>query len=205
MPLPTPSIILLAAGASRRYGGIKLLAPVGDMPLLRHSVAAALSASPDVTVVTGAHAAMLRPVLHDLPVRLLHHRGWPDGIGSSIAAAFADLLRRSAPPDLALVGLADQPGIGVRQWQAMIERAAGEPGCIVAARHDADGLLGPPCAFPREDFAALAALRGDGGAKPILRSNPDRVCIVDMPEAALDIDQRSDLSRSDSSVPGGAR
>jgi CTP:molybdopterin cytidylyltransferase MocA len=51
------AFIVLAAGAGRRFGGPKQLAPLDGRPLLQHVV----DAAPDpLTVVLGAHADQVR-------------------------------------------------------------------------------------------------------------------------------------------------
>jgi molybdenum cofactor cytidylyltransferase len=55
------------------------------------------------------------------------------------------------------------------------------------------GEIGAPAIFPRSAFRDLTELRGDIGAREVLRRNPDRVLRVPMPSAALDIDTPEDL------------
>ena len=50
-----------------------------------------------------------------------------------------------------------------------------------------------PAIFPRSMFQALARLRGDTGARALLRRNSDRLVRVPMPSAAIDIDTPEDL------------
>ena len=50
-----------------------------------------------------------------------------------------------------------------------------------------------PAIFPRSAFRDLAELRGDVGAREVLRRNPDRVLRVPMPSAALDVNTPEDL------------
>ena len=52
---------------------------------------------------------------------------------------------------------------------------------------------GAPAIFPRTSFRELAELRGDTGARALLRRNADRVVRVAMPSAAVDIDTPEDL------------
>ena len=50
-----------------------------------------------------------------------------------------------------------------------------------------------PAIFPRSAFRDLAELRGDVGARMLLRRSADRVVRVPMPSAALDVDTPEDL------------
>jgi molybdenum cofactor cytidylyltransferase len=53
--------------------------------------------------------------------------------------------------------------------------------------------MGVPAIFPRTMFRELAQLRGDVGARALLRRNADRVVRVPMPSAAVDVDTPEDL------------
>jgi molybdenum cofactor cytidylyltransferase len=54
---------------------------------------------------------------------------------------------------------------------------------------------GIPAVFSRHWFPTLLNLRGDQGARGLLRSDGAQVCAVDIPEAAMDIDRVEDLQR----------
>jgi molybdenum cofactor cytidylyltransferase len=55
------------------------------------------------------------------------------------------------------------------------------------------GTCGAPAIFPRSAFRELGELRGDAGARMLLRRNADRMVRVPMPSAALDVDTPEDL------------
>ena len=185
--------VLLAAGSSSRYGGIKLLAPVDGMPLVRHAALAALDAGLTLVVVTGAHIEPVEDALQGIAAARLHNADWDDGMGSSIAAAFSHLLRTPESYAAAIVYPADLPLIGHAQLARLIERHRLAPSRIQAA--DIGGVLAPPCLFPRDCFAELARLSGPRGARSVLERHADRVEAVAMPEAAVDIDTRDDYRR----------
>lgn len=185
--------VLLAAGSSSRYGGVKLLAPVDGVPLVRHAALAALDAGLALVVVTGAHVESVEDALQGIAAVRLHNADWAGGMGSSIAAAFSHLLRTRATYDAAIVYPADLPLIGRAQLAALIERHRLAPSRIQAA--DIGGVLAPPCLFPHDCFAELARLRGPRGARIVLERHAGRVDAVAMPEAAIDIDTRDDYRR----------
>ncbi len=185
--------VVLAAGESTRFDGIKLLATIGGVSLLRHAVDVARNAADEVLVVTGAHAAQLQSELHALAVPALHNRDWPLGMGESIGFAFRSLIQRHPPPKAALVCLADQPRVTDADLQQLITQWQQHPACIVAADHGA--RLGPPCVFPQRCFEELAALSGPRGAQGLLRREAGQLIRVSMPQAAVDVDTREDLAR----------
>ena len=78
--------VVLAAGDSSRFGKPKQLAIFHGELLVRRSVTAANEAGcAPVVVVLGADAAQITPVLAGLPVSIIEHRNWSNGLGSSIA------------------------------------------------------------------------------------------------------------------------
>ena len=88
-------VVIMAAGAGRRFGGCKSLAPLAGRPLLQWPIDAAAAVAPGhVHLVTGAWDGALREALAAGRLRgveLHHHPGWPAGLGSSIAAGVAAL------------------------------------------------------------------------------------------------------------------
>jgi len=188
--IPRPWVVLLAAGASRRFGSPKQLATVGGESLLRRMTRIALAARPaGCVVVLGARAARLRRELAALDVVVVVNDRWRDGLSHSLAAGVAAL---PAEARSVLVLLADQAGLGPADLELLFACWRRAPGRIAAA--SVDGRLGPPAILPRAVFPALARLRGDRGARDLLRDPRRRAVGVDLPAAALDVDRPSDLA-----------
>ncbi len=57
------------------------------------------------------------------------------------------------------------------------------------------GVLGAPAAFAGAVFGEVAALRGDRGARDVVRRDPSRVRAIALRDAALDVDRPTDLAR----------
>jgi molybdenum cofactor cytidylyltransferase len=187
--------IVLAAGASRRFGSPKQLVRFEGQLLVQRVIAAATELTGSaVTVVLGAHAAQIVPNLPPGSAGILINRGWQEGIASSIRLAVS---RLSGACDGALIMLADQPmvaGSGLTRLAAAWRR---QPRSIVAARYGS--VTGVPAIFPRWCFNDLTALRGDQGAKVLLGRYSDYVVRLALPEAAVDIDYPEDLLELSSS------
>jgi molybdenum cofactor cytidylyltransferase len=182
-------VIVLAAGAATRFGSPKQLARVQGRPLLHLAVARAVEvAGQSVTVVLGANAADLVALLRHTGASMVINRDWPEGLGSSVRAGVGQI---PAGADAALLMLADQPAVTAEDLRRLVEAWRRQPNCIVAAQYA--GTAGVPAIFPREDFAALSALRGDAGARALLRRGGDRLVRVPLPSAAIDIDTPEDL------------
>ena len=192
-PAETPALhaVVLAAGGSSRFGSPKQLIRVQGHALLTRAVANAVEvAGRAVTVVLGAYAAELTPLLRHSSATVLINREWQEGIASSIRTAVA---RLPAGCDGVLLTLADQAAVTVDDLARLIAAWRSDSQRIAAARYDA--TLGVPAIFPRSDFPALAALRGDRGARDLLHRHADRTIAVALANASIDIDTPEDLLR----------
>ena len=105
--------VLLAAGASRRFGGAKLLADAGGEPLVARTARALLDGGADhVVAVLGARAVEVGQALQTLVTRIVLNGRWEDGMFGSVrvglAAADPESLRLAVvPADLATLEPAD--------------------------------------------------------------------------------------------------
>jgi CTP:molybdopterin cytidylyltransferase MocA len=184
-------IIVLAAGAATRFGRPKQLAVLDGRPLLMHVLGRALEvAGSSVSVVIGAHASAIAPVLNRCNVGVIVNRGWDEGIASSIRLGVQRLPGACAG---VMLLLADQLGVTAADLQHLADLWHRQPGSIVAARYG--GALGVPAIFPRALFSELLELRGDRGAQIVLRRHESRLVALQVPGAAQDVDTPEDLKR----------
>jgi oligoendopeptidase F len=183
-------LVLLAAGASVRMGRPKQLLEVDGEPLLRRAVQAALATpTRPVVVVLGAHAALIRPVVADLPVLLVENPDWAEGLGASLRTGVRALEAAAPGLDAMVVALADQPHFSAALVGRLLAEQARTGRAIVASRHGDRG--GPPALFLRSRFDALRHARGDAGARALLASAAAEVALIDVPDAA-DLDTPDD-------------
>ncbi len=183
--------LVLAAGASTRFGSPKQLVRVHGRPLLHRAVANAVEvAGQAVLVVLGAHAAELAPLLRHTTASVIVNRGWAEGLASSIRAGIAHL-----PPscDGVLLVLADQAAVTAEDLRRLVGVWRRDPDYIIASRYEA--TVGVPAIFPRSQFTQLAALRGDRGARELLHRAADRLIAIELANAGVDIDTPEDLLR----------
>jgi molybdenum cofactor cytidylyltransferase len=187
--------VMLAAGNSRRFKGIKQLAMLHDKTMINHVTGQfythgeLIPQLQSLTVILGSQAEQIRPLLPDY----VHSKvciNWQDGMGASLAFA-----ARHIKPDVShlLVVLGDQVDIAQVQITKLIQHSYLAPDKIIVARFK--HITGPPVIFPRRFFASLAKLNGDKGAKTLLKTHCHQVLAVDLPEAQNDIDTQADLQR----------
>jgi molybdenum cofactor cytidylyltransferase len=169
----SPIIVLLAAGESRRFGGIKQLVEIDGQPMLRRVARTVLDQGVPVIAVTGAHAERVEAVLDDLPLQIIRHAGWQDGMGSSLAAGIRCVEAWFPQASAVLLCLADQPLLGAPLFETMLQRHREAPDrLLVTEQH---GISGPPVLFPRDCFAALTVLSGSRGAYALIEREAARV------------------------------
>lgn len=180
-------IIILAAGASTRFGSPKQLALFNGKPLLRHAVETAMEADlGPVTVVLGAVDPPCRHLLAGTNVQIVHNPDWRDGMSSSIKAGLRPWLGSALDGVVILLG--DQPRVAARHLRVL--EAASPRYAIVATRYH--GKLGVPAWFSWETFPELMNLEGEKGAQGVIVQEP-RTHFVDLPAAGLDVDIPADL------------
>ena len=188
---PNIHAIILAAGQSQRFGRVKLLEEFNGRTLVRHSLDVARSVfRGNSWLVTGHSADGIEDAARGLAGHVLYNSQYAQGMGSSIACGAAACSSRA---DAIVIMLADQPLISRSHLEHLARRWTGDADAIIATEFD--GILGPPVLFGRDHFAELCALRGDTGAKQILKAHADAVSSVRFDPAAVDIDTPGDLAR----------
>ncbi|MCU0758194.1 MAG: nucleotidyltransferase family protein [Steroidobacteraceae bacterium] len=188
-PESTLHALILAAGASRRFGSPKQLVRIDGRPMLHAVVSRAVEvAGHSVSVVLGAHAAELTPLLSHSPASIVINRDWEAGMASSIRAGLA---RLPGTADGVLILLVDQPSVTAEDLRRLAGAWRRQPDYIAAAQYGS--TTGAPAIFPRWCLRELAELRGDRGAAALLQRHADRLVRVPIAAAALDVDTPEDL------------
>ncbi len=189
------AVVVLAAGAGRRYGRLKQAEDWEGQPLLARAVAAGLSSlATEVLVVLGCQAERLAPLVVGPPERLrsVVNRSWQEGLASSVRAGLQAL---GDGVQAAVFCSADQPLLSAREIDALLTRQAATGASLAAPR--CGGQLRSPVLFARPLFGELAALQGDTGGRAVLERHRDEgeyVPVLD-PLPYEDIDTPADLRR----------
>ncbi|MEZ5319132.1 MAG: nucleotidyltransferase family protein [Vicinamibacterales bacterium] len=184
------SAVVLAAGASTRMGRQKLLLPMGDVPLLRRTVAQVAGAGfDDLLVVLGFEHEATAAVLAGLPCRTVVNPDYATGMGSSFRTAVGALDDSQA----AMFALADQPFVTSSDYRRLLDAYRANPRGIVSVRYG--DVTAPPHLFDRAFFPELAALQH--GARSVLQRHAGETTVLPFPEDRLvDIDTPEDYERA---------
>lgn len=187
--LTKPLLLLLASGASKRFGvGDKLLASLNGRPLA--SFAARLCQDR-----TDIHRLAVVPENSPERTCLMENFGWqvienpdaPSGMASSVRTGVQ--IAQTLDASSVIIALADMPfveDIHVQRLQAALQS-------YDAAMSELEGQLMPPAAFKSTAFEDLFALKGDTGARSVFKRLSLTTTVPLDRRAAQDIDTREML------------
>lgn len=183
--------LLLAAGASRRFGSNKLVAALPDgTPVVVAAARALLGAGTPVLAVLRPGDEETAAVLRAVPgvARTL----CPDaglGLGHSLAWGVA----RSPDARGWLVALGDMPFVQSRTVEALVRVLAGGASIVAPILSE---RRGHPVGFSRAWREGLLSLRGDTGGAGLIAANPGALTLVPCDDSGVlrDLDRPGDLA-----------
>lgn len=185
--------LLLAAGSGSRFGSDKLMHALPDgRPMAVASALRMREGLPEarcVAVVRSGHT-LLADALGAAGFDVVFSAEAHLGMGHSLAAGV-----RACPQGAGfVVALADMPFIEPATMAAVGE--ALHAGASIAAP-SFEGRRGHPVGFAAMHGPALAALKGDAGARELLRAHADSIVLVPVDDAGVlrDVDTPADLAR----------
>lgn len=183
--------LLLAAGASTRFGANKLLHPLPDgRPIALASALTLQAALPHMLAVVRPDNEALLRLLAEHGIATMFATRAAEGMGASLAQGIA----ATAQARGWLVALADMPYVKT-ETIAGIAEALRSGAAIVAPAYR--GQRGHPVGFAAHFGARLKELTGDEGARGILREHASEIVQIECedPGVLADIDYASDLER----------
>lgn len=192
---PDATGVVLAGGASRRFGRDKLAADVGGRPLLHHAIERLLDVCPEVVVVLPPHGE--EPSVPAGSVVFARDAAAHEGPLAGVAAGLA-----LVASDRAVIAGGDMPGLEPAVVRELL-RASRETGAVAAVLSDGGDGRPLPCVVLTHP-ALDAARRLLAAGRRRLRDLQAEVPTVVLDEATwaaldpehrtlLDVDEPSDL------------
>ncbi|MDD4238489.1 MAG: nucleotidyltransferase family protein [Desulfotomaculaceae bacterium] len=178
--------IILAAGLSSRMGFPKQLLALGNRSLLRIVTENVLASAVDeVMVVTGCREDEVSATIKDLPVNIIFNPHYEQGQGTSLALGVRTINIKTTA---FLVFMCDQPLISPSLINMVIREFKERRS--LALRPIYQGLPGHPVIFSSSLSLEMEALKGDEGARQVLKKLGNKVdyLLVQDEAVILDVD-----------------
>lgn len=182
-------LILMASGAGSRFGCNKLLADVGDRPLIERAMEAYPPALFARAVVVSRYPEILT-LARSRGYLPLPNPGAAEGISASIRVGMGEM----SGMDGVLFAVCDQPWLCRSSVERVLAAFARHPNKIATLSWQ--GKRGNPCLFPPAFYGALSALTGDTGGGAVIRAHPQALLPVEAehPRELRDVDSPADLT-----------
>ena len=194
--------IILAAGASSRFGEVKAIAPFQGRPLLQYAIDAAAAAGlAETVVVIGASADRVLAALGEQSARVVVNPTPELGLSSSLKLALAALPH---DVDAAAILLGDQPTVRADVIRKLLAAAEGTDAPIVAPRY-AGGGGANPVVLRRRGWSLLDGVEGDRGLASVIARHPELVHEVAVAGQNPDVDTPADLAALEAESAWAAR
>jgi len=188
----TVAALVLAAGASSRFGSPKALAQFEGRPLLEHVLDAVREAGIDDIVVVLGHAAdEIEDGIEWLSERRVRNPD-PRHLASSLQVGIAAITEIDPPVRGVVIALGDQPRTRPEVIRALIGAARTTDRPVVVP-HYSDGGGANPVFVRASAFELVDEATGDRGLGPMLSEDPDIVLEVPVSGSNPDVDTPADL------------
>jgi molybdenum cofactor cytidylyltransferase len=200
---PTAGIIL-AAGESTRFGQTKQLLPLKNKYLIEWVLEAALSSRLDQIILVLGHdhqriMETLGSRTHIPRLRVSVNHEYKQGQSSSLKFGLSQMPKKF-PSVMFLLG--DQPMIDMKTIDLLLHNFWRSDKDICYPVYQ--GKRGNPTIFSRKFYNHILNIKGDIGARGIIKTNSDRVLEVEVknPLCFMDIDTEKDFEKLQSQLKG---
>ncbi|PKP29409.1 MAG: 4-diphosphocytidyl-2C-methyl-D-erythritol synthase [Bacteroidetes bacterium HGW-Bacteroidetes-18] len=185
--MPNLPIILLAAGESSRMGSPKPLLLWKGKILIEFQLKNLLSTHQQVFVVLGANAHQIIPFINATEITVSINEDWKEGMSTSIAFAVKKVMDTIKNMDGVIITAIDQPLVDTKHLNTIIKSFKANEKQIIVSESD-NGWRGVPALFDKCYLQELAKLKGDSGAKIVVRNHSKNVQTVYAGNKLADMD-----------------
>jgi len=187
-------VIILAAGSSSRLGRPKQLVEFKGKSLLQKMIdLCGPFALGSKVIVLGAHADAIRKAVDPGSFSYVINEHWEGGMGGSIRKGVEQTLELNPETGHLLFLLSDQPFVTAALLQQLLEKHGRGPQEMTASFYDED--IGVPALFSKTMFPSLLKLKGDEGAKKLMKQNEEKVAAVPFEKGTFDVDTHEDYMK----------
>lgn len=170
------SAILLAAGESKRMGGVKLSLPFGSSTILEQTVDTLLDSRIDnVIVVLGHRIVEMKKLIASRPATIALNSDYCGGMSTSVLAGL-NLASDNARG--IMLALADQPLVDSQTINHLLDAFNTHDKGIIMPVYQ--GERGHPVIFASRYKGELLGLKGDVGGREVIDRHPDDILEVDV-------------------------
>lgn len=190
MEKKTLGAVLLAAGNSRRYGGIKLLEEINGIPMYQFMLdnLRQISLAEKVVVTQYNEIEIAAKEKEFLVVRNVNPQ---KGISYSIQLGIKEVLKTNHVDGI-LFSVCDQPFVTLKTLERLKMTFIKSKYSLICAGNS--GGFGNPCIIGKKYFDELLKLEKDTGGKKIFYNHLEDVLVIDVNENELkDIDTKEDI------------
>lgn len=180
----TIAAVILAAGMATRMGSVKQLLPWGKSTILGSTIDLYAKANVDkIIVVVGYYAPEIMKALHNKPVKWVINKEFQSGMASSLQAGIKALDKED---EVCLLGLGDTPLLRYKTINQIIEAHQFHQAQIVVPYYGEQS--GHPILVTSQLFSELLKVRGDVGARFVIKAHNKSVFRLEVDDEGVIID-----------------
>ena len=186
--------ILLAAGESKRFGDKnKLSEIINGRPIINHILDTLFEIfhPSELIVIVGHEHKIIKDLIFNKGAKILENIDYRKGIGTSIALGMNNL---NADIDGVMIIPADMPYINSKDL-INLEKKFMELNCVKVVMPEHNYRTGNPVILPRNYFKTLKSLKGDFGARSLIKKK-DIITLKTGFGTIFDIDTKEELAKT---------
>ena len=182
--IPKIGTLILAAGEGKRMGAVKQLLKIGRESFLENVIKKYNIFSSKVVVTLGYHKKEIRDEINEIGFSYKEIEGYMEGMGSSLREGYKEF----SDIDGLFVTPCDLPLLSEKSIKTIIEVYIKNPGKTILPKYK--GKRGHPVLFPFEDLKLFDTIKGDEGARNILKDLNLLEVEINDPGIIADIDTK---------------
>jgi len=187
------AIVILAAGASKRFGSRKLLSQLKGKPLISYVLNEFCIES------YGKKILVVNPyfpldIVKCERFKILINNNYENGLATSLIIAVNEVLSKGYDGFFILLG--DMPFLMETDVERLLKVIQKDPNCIIAFRYN--GIKGFPTYVPKRYFDRVLSLKGDRGIKQLIAAQEVKVRYLEGSwRHIFDVDTPEDLKEAE--------